>query len=835
VCAEQTSVSGRSLSPPATALFGAMSTRTKLFLGVTVSLGVTVLCSALWHWQSADLMRFTCYLLVAILASSLKVQLPGIDGTMSVNFLFILLGVMELSLSETLAIGCVATLVQSVWQARNRPDPVKVLFNVFGMMVNASALCYASYHWLDGKVGGNRPVLLIVAALVFFLANTLPISVVIALTENKTSRKVWSECYFWSFPYYLVGAAAVGLVGIVNSRAGWQTSLLVLPVIYWVYRSYRLYLGRLEAEKERVEVEKRHVEQIASLNMRTIEALALAIEAKDHTTHTHLQRVRTYAVEIAKEIGLSSDEIEALRAAALLHDIGKLAVPEHIINKPGKLTPEEFEKMKVHPIVGAEILDRVAFPYPVAPIVRSHHERWDGSGYPAGLSGEQIPIGARILAAVDCLDALASDRQYRAAIPLDRAMETVKERSGKWFDPKVVEILERRYADLERTAQIPEEGFVPAGFAKDLRVERGLAPATGFEKWSNNSQNETDFLSSIASARQEAQAMFELSQDLGNSLSLSETLSVLSMRLRRLVPYDSIAVFVSRNGWLLPELVSGENFRVLSSLKIRVGEGLCGWVAENCKPIINGNPQVEQGYVADPKTATLTSALVVPLQGLSGVVGVLAMYHSSPDAFTPDHLRILLAVASKVALSVENALKYQQAESSATTDFLTGLPNARSLFVHLAQEVARCRRMKTSLAVMVCDIDGLKKINDSFGHLEGDKLLREFSLRLKDACRGYDYVARMGGDEFVVTAPGLSYEGALEKTDRLNQAAIEAGRHTCGRDVITLSVGTAFCPEDGFDVEALLAEADRRMYTVKQTHHAKLAAGQGILAQGASG
>ena len=407
-----------------------MSIRTKLFVGITVSLGMVVLCSALLRWQSADLTRFACYLAVAILASSLKVQLPGIDGTMSVNFLFILLGVMELSLPETLVIGCTATLVQSVWQARNRPDPVKVLFNVFGMMANASALCYGSYHWLDARAGSNKPFLLMMAALVFFLANTLPISVVIALTENKTSRKVWSECYFWSFPYYLVGAAAVGLVGIVNRRAGWQTSLLVLPMIYWVYRSYRLYLGRLEAEKERVEVEKRHVEQIASLNMRTIEALALAIEAKDHTTHTHLQRVRTYAVEIAKEIGLSPDEIEALRAAALLHDIGKLAIPEHIINKPGKLTPEEFEKMKVHPIVGAEILDRVAFPYPVAPIVRAHHERWDGSGYPAGLIGEEIPIGARILSVVDCLDALASDRQYRPAIPLDRAMDTVKERAG---------------------------------------------------------------------------------------------------------------------------------------------------------------------------------------------------------------------------------------------------------------------------------------------------------------------------------------------------------------------------------------------------------------------
>jgi diguanylate cyclase (GGDEF)-like protein len=330
--------------------------------------------------------------------------------------------------------------------------------------------------------------------------------------------------------------------------------------------------------------------------------------------------------------------------------------------------------------------------------------------------------------------------------------------------------------------------------------------------------------------------MFELSQDLGNSLSLSETLSVLSMRLRKLIHYDSIAVYVNRNGWLLPELVSGENFKVLSSLKIRVGEGLCGWVAENGKPIINGNPQVEAGYSADPeKHATLKSALAVPLEGLNGVVGVLAMYHSSQDAFTPDHLRILLAVASKVALSVENALKYQQAESSATTDFLTGLPNARSLFVHLAQEVARCRRMKTSLAVMVCDIDGLKKINDSFGHLEGDKLLREFSMRLKDACRGYDYVARMGGDEFVVTAPGLTAEAALEKASRLNEAAIEAGRETCGRDVVSLSVGTAFCPEDGFDVEALLAEADRRMYSVKQIHHAEAAIRQSTLAQGAAG
>src|SRR6202522_4856259 len=145
-----------------------------------------------------------------------------------------------------------------------------------------------------------------------------------------------------------------------------------------------------------MEDEKKHAEEMAALHLRTIEALALAIEAKDHTTHDHLQRVQSYAVEVGKDLGLDESQLEALRAAAVLHDVGKLAVPEYIISKPGRLTPEEFEKMKTHTVVGAEIVERIRFPYPVAPIVRSHHEKWNGGGYPDGLSGEQIPVGARI-------------------------------------------------------------------------------------------------------------------------------------------------------------------------------------------------------------------------------------------------------------------------------------------------------------------------------------------------------------------------------------------------------------------------------------------------------
>ena len=546
----------------------------------------------------------------------------------------------------------------------------------------------------------NPAVLLVGTACTYFVANTVPVAGVIALTEHKSIKNIWSDAYFWSFPYYLVGAGVAGLVSWLNRIVDWQTSLLILPAVYLIYRSYRLYLGKLEDEK-------RHVEEMANLHLRTIEALALAIEAKDHTTHDHLQRVRVYAVEVAKELEVSTDEMEALQAAALLHDIGKLAVPEHIISKPGRLTPEEFEKMKIHPIVGAEILERVRFPYPVVPIVRAHHEKFDGSGYPFGLKGDEIPVGARILSAVDFMDALASDRQYRRAMPLDEVMKRLQGEAGRSFDPKVVNILLNRYVELEKLVTKRSQTVPWSKLSTDVKIERGEAPAAGFAKTSviAKESQQAAFLTSIAAARQEAQTLFELSQDLGASLSLAETLTVFTVKLKRLVPYDSIAIYVRRDDVLVPEHASGDNFRLFASLRIPLGQGLSGWVAQNRKPIINGNPSVEPGYLNDPtKFSTLRSALALPLEGLEGVVGVLALYNAEADAFTSDHLRILLAVTSKMALAIENALKYQQAENSATTDYLTGLPNARSLFLQLDRELARCKRETISLTVMVCDM-----------------------------------------------------------------------------------------------------------------------------------
>jgi len=340
----------------------------------------------------------------------------------------------------------------------------------------------------------------------------------------------------------------------------------------------------------------------------------------------------------------------------VLHDIGKLAVPEHIISKPGRLTPEEFEKMKIHPIVGAEILERVNFPYPVVPIVRAHHEKWDGSGYPYGLAGEAIPIGARILAAVDCFDALASDRQYRKALPLHDAMAKVVADAGTAFDPRVVEILQRRYLELEKlaTEQTPD---APAKLSTDIKVERGSAPAAGFAK---SAEPETltpargaDLDTVLSAARNAAAEIIELKKQ-SQFLRVEDVFSLAATRLKQFVPYDALAAYCLREEVLVPVFVSGENFKLFSNLQIPLGEGLSGWVAENHKAILNGNPSVEPGYLNDTKKySTLRSALAVPMEGTVGLTAVLALYRAHQDAFTADDLRVLEALTELIGPAIE--------------------------------------------------------------------------------------------------------------------------------------------------------------------------------------
>jgi putative methionine-R-sulfoxide reductase with GAF domain len=330
----------------------------------------------------------------------------------------------------------------------------------------------------------------------------------------------------------------------------------------------------------------------------------------------------------------------------VLHDIGKIAVPEHIICKPGKLTPAEFEKMKIHPVVGAEILARAQFPYPVVPIVRSHHEKWDGSGYPDGLKGYEIPIGARILSAVDCLDALASDRQYRRALPLGKAMEMVAEQAGRAFDPQVVEVLQKRYIELEQLARSsPAETF---SLSTDIKIERGAAPDAGFEE-AGESRMGWDTPAGATVAKAGWGELVGMLEALAGILSRREVLAILAGRLRELIPSDCIAIYLQREEKLVTEYAVGTHAETLSSLRIPVGEGLSGWVAANRRPILNGNPSVEAGEMAG-----LKSALAIPIEGEQDTAGVLALFHARADAFSAADLRDLMALSAILGDVIEH-------------------------------------------------------------------------------------------------------------------------------------------------------------------------------------
>lgn len=791
-----------------------MNWKTRTYAYGVIAAGAAVWTYATSLWAPAFSYQTLSYVICAAIAAALKVHLPGVSGTLSVYFVFSLLAGLQLGLFEAVLVGGTGALVQSFWKADRRTQLVQGVFNIAVSSLAASSFYFAYHAFHDGSITDVSTIPLLFAGCVFYVFNTLPIAGVLAIVEERQVFRLWQSSYFWSFPYYCVGSALTGLITAASRYIGWEPSLLVFPIVFLIYRSYLLYLARLEDQKA-------HAKNIADLHLRTIEALALAIEAKDDKTHDHLCRVRVYAVEIAKTLELEDGEIEALMAAALLHDIGKLAVPEQIISKPGKLTPEEFEKVKIHPIIGAEILERVQFPYPVAPIVRSHHEQWDGEGYPDGLKGEEIPIGARILAVVDCLDALTSDRNYRRAVALDEAMEEIRGRAGTSFDPHIVEVLGEHYKRLEEVAteQVDTHDRLPT----DVQVKPGLAPAAGFavEPGAVGAKEApVDFLAYIASARQEFQMLFELTRDLGNSLSVAETLEVLTGRLERLVPHDACALYLRREGKLSPIHSAGIDAELLGSLEIPDGEGLTGWVAVNRKPICNGNPLAEPGYSTAPGApGTLRSALAIPLEGPDGVVGVLNLYHQTGDAFTSDHLRILLAIGPKVALAIRNAVRFNQAASSATTDFLTGLPNARSLFLELDRQLSRASSLDAPLGVLVCDLDGFKEVNDTFGHLRGNEILKAVGSRLRRCCRPNDYVARMGGDEFVLLVGGSASIDVKAAVQRI----CETANRECKDLMVSLSIGAAYYPDDGSSAEQLLAEADLRMYKEKQTRREEAA------------
>lgn len=766
--------------------------------------GALVCTVSLARASTTDVRRFFLYLVCANIAA-LGLRLTANKSLLSAGLLIVLLGVDDLSLSELLFIAFTITLLRELRGVRRASQILPLLYAIGSVTIGVT-LAHAVYEAIPLlPFTALFPAPAIASA--FVLLFNCGLATALLREPAVPLIGVYRRDCRPLLPWFVAAAYLAYLVRCASIETGFHPGLIVLPMLFALDRGYRAWSAAKAA----------HRAELDAVHRRTLETLAVAIDIRDHTTQMRLWRVQVYALAVGRELGLDEEELQSLNVAALLHDIGKLGIPDHILQKPGPLSAEEWEKIKTHPAMGAEMLSRMNYPDSVLAIVQAHHEKWDGTGYPRGLTGEEIPIGARILSAVDCLDALASDRPYRGALPLREAMDEVRAEEGKSYDPKVVSVLERRHAELEQMASAgPGSGLAEKSAEAAEYPQQDLGKLSA-KLLAESGATANSIVDPIVSARQESQMLQRLAGDLAHGLRIEEVVSSIHKCLGQMIGYDTLAVYVSRGETLEPVCVVGGNHHLFSRRPFPMAKSLSGWVAQTRSPILNGNACLECCFLNDSAVFyKLQATLAVPFEGRDGLTGVLTLYHPNGNAFSRDNLRVVQAAGVHAGRAIEGALRYQHAEESAITDHLTGIPNARSLAIHLERELARASREQSTVGVLVCDLDGFKQVNDRFGHLKGNEVLQHVANGLRETCRTSDYLARMGGDEFVIVIPGLQEELCSSYENRLLAVAVGAGWAICGEKCLSMSIGTAIYPADGGDPETLFAEADRRMYRVKE-------------------
>jgi diguanylate cyclase (GGDEF)-like protein/putative nucleotidyltransferase with HDIG domain len=664
----------------------------------------------------------------------------------------------------------------------------------------------------------------------------------------------------------LMGTAAAAVSLLLIGQIGILSCVVIPPILLLgvlVYRSYKI----------QVTENLKRLDDLMQVHLSTIEALALAIDAKDPHAQGHTRRVQSYALELARRLRVGRPDFEAVRAASLLHDIGKLAIPDHLLNKPGKLSDIEYQKVKAHPAVAADILANVHFPYPVLPAVRHHHERWDGSGYPDGLRAEQIPLAARILAVADSFEALTSDRAWRGRKSPEEACTLIEAWSGIQFDPAVVVALRTNLPEvIGATSAVPDpapgssatarahvedvlaridstgiwNGNPPAqgdrgGFGdtlhhgigadgtpapREARATTGAEPPSGTPAgvWLERDQSgaivgrQTSVLSTISSAHREVYALYEIAQTLGSSLRLSEVLDLVATKIGQLVPYRTCVIYLLEDDGesLSARFVSGANHERLRGRSLRVGEGITGWAASQRSNRFSNSPDLDLSG-AEVDLGEYSTVAAFPLIHDGRALGVTTLYFPKAVPCLDDHIRMMDIIAKLAAAAIFNGTIFAETQESALTDILTNLPNSRYLRQVFDQEKVRCQQAGQPMALLEADLDGFKAINDRYGHNVGDRYLAEISRVLKSHLRERDILVRLSGDEFAALLPMTGFAQAALLAERLQQAVdlftlrLDEGKVARSG----LSIGIALYPMDGDGFEDLLVRADHNMYQNK--------------------
>lgn len=764
---------------PGTPTFRALPSTARIYVAAIVLGGAASLVAAALHLRFEHPGLFVLLMALAIATSATKIELPLGRGhsNLSLSHAINFWALLALGPGDATCIAALSAWAQCTLRVGARNPPHRVVFSIASLTLTV---------WLFGlpvgfllRWGGPGFASLFrtaaVIAPVYFFTNTGMVAAAIALSTRQPVGRVWHRNFLWSAPSYLVGAALAAVAAAASSR-GWSGWLALLAVpLYLVFRSYHTVVGRLREEQD-------ETRRAMEVQLATIEALALAIEAKAGCTPEHIRSIQQYAAMLAEAAGLSDAEVQHVRTAALLHDVGNMGVPEHILSKPEALTPEEFERVKIHPRAGAEILREVPFGAPVSDLVLCHHEHWDGLGYPAGLRGEDIPIGARILAIADCYSTLQAPRPYRPARSDVEAAAVLRQEAGTAFDPALVDLLLARLS-------IASEAAEPA-----TEEDEAWTPA-----------DDKGALQEIAGAHREEQTLYEIAQALGSSLGVSDTMALIQDKVSRLVPFVTCALF-------LGDEVDGYECRYAHGPGT---EALFKWQPKSWSEISLKLPSCADGRGAHGEG--LMSLLPCPLRFDDRLIGGLVIYHTVTSCFTDDHRRILGRVSEQAAAVLFNATRFEQTQHESHTDPLTGLANRRSLDRQVETGLVHAARTKGSVGVVVLDLDRLKEINDTYGHEAGDRALRAIGSVLRSIVRQNDLCARFAGDEFVVVLWDCSPEHEARRVLEIQQAvaAYPFEPRTGVRVSLSISAGAARYPQDGSTLEELLAVGDERMYRDK--------------------
>lgn len=571
---------------------------------------------------------------LTILTGSFTVKIPGLVARLSVSEPFVFAATLLFGPAAGAITAALDALIMSLWLMPGLKTLHRLVFNISVLVVSiwVSSQAFFMLAGIDPRAPqypslSEFIVPLYIFTLCCFLLNSGLVAIALSFEKRQPAIEIWRSQFLWLSVNYFSGASVAALIVVYAKTIDVAVIGIVLPLLAISYLTFRTTLGRLDDTN-------RHLGQVNKLFLSTIETLAMAVDAKDQVTHGHIRRVQQYATGLAKELGVvDSRQLKAIEAAALLHDMGKLAIPEYILNKPGKLTDGEFEKMKLHASIGADILSAIEFPYPVVPIVRHHHENWDGHGYPDGLAGTQIPIGARILSVVDCYDALTSDRPYRPALNPQLAQHIILERRGSMYDPLVVDTFIEALPRLSESIAIIEpspetiQAFARLNSPRTETVEARF-PYT-------------------ASTQEDILPLFALLESLPRDLDPNDLAVLLLSRVSRVMPADGCLVFLV--GPSQADIVAAGRAGCIPSwfggTSIPFGARIAGWVAATKTTVRNSDPILD----FTRPTGSLKSTLATPLNRGDVLVGVLSFYSVTEGAYSSDHQRLAELLAAQVA------------------------------------------------------------------------------------------------------------------------------------------------------------------------------------------